>query len=178
MSKIRHLPASTLLGMAMLLAFLFTFSACSDAFGPDQEKKSKLAPDFSLVTLSGKQLTREGLQGKVVILDFWATWCPPCRAAIPHLVELYNAHRDQGLVVVGVSLDRGGEEEVAEFIRRNRVTYDIVMGAGNPIVKDFGDISSIPVLFVLNRKGEIVFKAIGFNSQIARNLEDKLAEIL
>ncbi|MBN2232824.1 MAG: TlpA family protein disulfide reductase [Deltaproteobacteria bacterium] len=178
MIQIRRIPVPSLLCTALLLASMICFSACSDASGPTQQKKNKLAPDFSLVSLSGKQLTRESLQGKVVILDFWATWCPPCRAAIPHLVDLYNAHRDQGLEIVGVSLDRGGEEEVADFIRRNRVSYDIAIGTGNPIIKDFGDISSIPVLFILNREGEIVFKAVGFNSQIAKNIEDKLAEIL
>jgi len=151
--------------------------ACSDSSAPKQ-KNEKLAPDFSLTSLDGKKLTRDSLKGKVVILDFWATWCPPCRASIPHLVELYKKYHDQGLVVVGISLDRGGGQEVSDFAERNHIDYDLVMGVNNAIIKDFGEVSSIPTIIILNRQAEIVFKAVGYNPEIARAIDNKVAESL
>jgi len=161
---------------ALVLIFC-ALIACGDSSAPKQ-KKGKLAPDFSLTSLDGKKLNRDSLKGKVVILDFWATWCPPCRAAIPHLVELHKKYGDQGLVVIGISLDRGGKEEVADFAERNHIDYDLVMGINNAILKDFGDVSSIPTIIVLNQQAEIIFKAVGYNAEIAKNIDSKVAESL
>ena len=160
-----------------LFLILFGLIGCGDSSAPKQ-KNAKLAPDFSMTSLDGKELTRDSLKGKVVILDFWATWCPPCRAAIPHLVEIHKKYRDQGLVVVGISLDRGGKEEVADFAERNHIDYDLVMGVNNAILKDFGDVSSIPTIIILNRQSEIIFKAVGFNAEIAQTIDSKVAESL
>lgn len=160
-----------------LLFILCGLIGCGDSSAPKQ-KNANLAPDFSMTSLDGKKLTRDSLKGKVVILDFWATWCPPCRAAIPHLVEIHKKYRDQGLVVVGISLDRGGKEEVADFAERNHIDYDLVMGVNNSILKNFGDVSSIPTIIILNRKSEIIFKAVGFNSEIAQTIDSKVAEAL
>ncbi len=160
-----------------LILILCGLIACGDSSAPKQ-KNEKLAPDFSLTSLDGRKLTRDSLKGKVVILDFWATWCPPCRASIPHLVELYKKYHDQGLVVVGVSLDRGGRQEVADFAERNHIDYDLVMGVNNAIIKDFGEVSSIPTIIILNRQAEIIFKAVGYNPEIARTIDNKVAESL
>lgn len=153
------------------------FIACGDSSAP-KKKEGKLAPDFSLTSLDGKKLSRDALKGKVVILDFWATWCPPCRAAIPHLVELHKKYRDQGLVIIGISLDRGGKDEVADFAERNHIDYDLVMGVNNAILKDFGAVSSIPTIIVLNQQAEITFKSVGYNAEIAKNIEEKVVESL
>ncbi|MBN2332030.1 MAG: TlpA family protein disulfide reductase [Deltaproteobacteria bacterium] len=161
----------------VLFLILISFCSCGQSSGPE-EKKGKLAPDFSLTSFAGKKLTRDSLNGKVVILDFWATWCPPCRAAIPHLVELDKEYRDRGLVIIGVSLDRGGKEEVADFARRNQMDYDLALGIDNAILKSFGEISSIPTMIVLNQKSEIVFRAVGFNNEIAQAIDDKIIELL
>jgi len=161
----------------VLLLILCGLIACGDSSTPKQ-KNEKLAPDFSLTSLDGKKITRDSLKGKVVILDFWATWCPPCRAAIPHLVELYKKYGNQGLVIVGVSLDRGGKEEVADFAERNHIDYNLVMGANNAILKDFGDVSSIPTIIILNQQSEIIFKAVGYNAEIAQTIDGKVVESL
>ena len=146
----------------------------------DSQKKTKVkksVPEFSLTSLDGNQITRDSLKGKVVILDFWATWCAPCRAAIPHLANLYETYKDQGLEVIGVSLDNGKSEAV-DFIKRNRVPYPIAMGTDNSITKDLGNISSLPTIILLNKKSSIELKVVGFNAEIGAKLEKKIKELL
>ncbi|NIA19479.1 MAG: redoxin domain-containing protein [Xanthomonadaceae bacterium] len=172
--KTRNRSCMKIFALVLILCGLI---ACGDSSAPKQ-KNGKLAPDFSLTSLDGKELTRDSLKGKVVILDFWATWCPPCRAAIPHLVEMYKKYHDQGLVVVGISLDRGGKEEVSDFAERNHIDYDLVMGVNNAILKDFGEVSSIPTIIILNQQAEIIFKAVGYNAEIAQTIDDKVTESL
>jgi thiol-disulfide isomerase/thioredoxin len=162
----------------ILLLFVISLllTGCGDN-GGNTTKVSKKTPDFSLQTLDGQTLTRDGLKGKVVLLDFWATWCPPCRAAIPHLVELYEKHKDDGLVVVGVSLDKK-PDAVRDFVKRNNVPYPVAIGSDNPIVKDMGNISSLPTLILLDRKGAIQLKIIGFNAEIGARIEEQASKLL
>ncbi len=175
----RKTPISRIFLLTMLAFLLATLAAgCGQGDSQSRKGSSKLAPEFSLVSLDGKKLTRESLQGKVVILDFWATWCPPCRAAIPHLVELDKKYRDRGLVIIGISLDRGGQDEVLKFARENHIGYELVMGSDNDIQKCFADVTSIPTIMLLNQKAEIVFRAVGFNADIAQTVEEKITELL
>ncbi len=106
------------------------------------------------------------LKGKVVILDFWATWCPPCRKGIPDFVELKEEYKDKGLEIVGISLDamtRGGAtaNDVIPFITEYKINYPIVKG-DEKIVYSFGGIKSIPTTFVLDRGGKVVAKFQGY----------------
>ena len=160
----------------LLLAFILTVSTgCGD--GQKKAKVLKTVPAFSLTSLEGTTITKENLKGKVVILDFWATWCPPCRAAIPHLTELYETFKAQGLEVVGVSLDQN-KSDVVDFVKRNRVPYPIAIGTDNPITKDLGNISSLPTIIVLSKTSSIAFKVVGFNAEIGTKLESKVKELL
>ena len=86
-----------------------------------------LAPDFSLPTLTGEPLTLSSYRGKVVLLDFWATWCDPCREEIPHFVELQTKYGSQGLQIIGVSMD-DSPEPVRDYAQRVKINYPIVMG--------------------------------------------------
>ena len=140
--------------LSLLIAALLT--GCGDS-GPKKAKVAKVVPDFSLTSLEGQPITRDSLKGKVVLLDFWATWCAPCRAAIPHLVTLYETYKDQGLEVIGVSLDQGDPSDVEEFVKRNHIPYPIAMGTNNPITKDLGNISSLPTIILLSKKPSIEF---------------------
>ncbi len=165
---------------AIVLVLFFVLSLALSGCGDSNTKTKvpKTAPDFTLTTLDGQTITRDGLKGKVVLLDFWATWCPPCRAAIPHLVKLYNEYKDEGLVVVGISLDKGEKKDVVDFVERNQIPYPISIAPDNPIVKDMGNISSLPTLIMLDRKAEISFKVIGYNQEIGEKLESRLKELL
>ena len=170
-------PSATKLNILVLLfALMLVFSGCGDS--GKTTKVPKTAPAFTLTTLDGQTITRDGLKGKVVLLDFWATWCPPCRAAIPHLIKLYDKYKDEGLVVVGVSLDKGDRKEVVDFVKRNRIPYPVSVAPDNPIIKDMGNISSLPTLIMLDRKAEISFKVIGFNQEIGEKLENRLEKLL
>ena len=106
------------------------------------------------------------LKGKIVILDFWATWCPPCRKGIPDFVELKEEYKDKGLEIVGISLDaisRGGAtaNDVVPFMAEYNINYPIVKGDEN-VVYSFGGIQSIPTTFVLDREGKVIEKFQGF----------------
>lgn len=121
--------------------------------------KRALAPDFSLPELTGEQLSLSAYRGRVVLLDFWATWCDPCRDEIPHLVELQNKYRDQGLQIIGVSMD-DGPEPVRDFYQRFQMNYPVVMGNAK-IGELYGGILGLPIAFVIGRDGRIYARHAG-----------------
>jgi len=118
-----------------------------------------LAPDFSLPELTGQRLSLSTYRGQVVLLDFWATWCDPCREEIPHLVELQNKYRDQGLQIVGVSMD-DGPEPVRDFYQHFRMNYPVVMGNAQ-IGELYGGVLGLPIAFLIGRDGRIYSKHMG-----------------
>ena len=119
------------------------------------------APAWELKDVNGNAVKLSDFKGKVVILDFWATWCPPCRAEIPHFVELQDKYGKQGLVIVGISLDEGGPGVVSSFVKANKMNYPIVMG-NLDIAQQYGATDGIPTTFVIDRKGNIVSTHLGF----------------
>jgi cytochrome c biogenesis protein CcmG/thiol:disulfide interchange protein DsbE len=118
-----------------------------------------LAPDFSLTDLSGRTLTLADYRGKVVLLNFWATWCGPCRLEVPGFVDLQSKYRDQGLVVIGISMD-DEEAPVREFYQRYRMNYPVAMG-DDAVADRFGGILGLPTTFVIQRDGHIYAKQTG-----------------
>ncbi|MBD3426673.1 MAG: redoxin domain-containing protein [Candidatus Omnitrophica bacterium] len=122
------------------------------------------APDFTLKDISGNDFSLSNTEGKVVILDFWATWCPPCRMEVPHFEALYRRYKSEGLVIVGVSLDRAGAAPVREFAREADVSYPLVMG-DQATVSAYGGIRGIPTTFIIDRQGRIVEKVVGYRDR-------------
>lgn len=118
-----------------------------------------LAPDFSLPDLTGRRLSLSTYRGKVVLLDFWATWCDPCREEIPHFVELQNKYRDRGFQILGVSMD-DGPEPVRDFYQRFKMTYPVVMGNAKT-GELYGGVLGLPIAFLIGRDGRIYGKHIG-----------------
>jgi len=125
---------------------------------------AKTAPSFTLQDLKGNQISLSDFQGKVVVLDFWATWCPPCVKEIPHFIELYEQYKDRGFAMVGISLDRQGVSVVKSFAQKYRVNYPILMTDGQ-VDKAYGGITGIPTTFVIDSAGNIRQKYIGYREK-------------
>ena len=109
-------------------------------------------------------LKSEDLRGNVVVVDFWATWCPPCRAEIPGYIEMQRELADEGLVVVGVSLDEGGPAVVQKFAERMGIDYELVMG-DRDVVNAFGGVQVIPTTFLIDREGKVRHRKEGMMSR-------------
>ena len=131
------------------------------------------APQFSLPNLDGKIISLKDYANKVVVVDFWATWCGPCRQEIPHLNRLYLDNRAKGLEVIGISMD-DGTDVVKQFLLKNRIDYPVVMG-NEGIDRDFGGVEGIPTKFIIDRNGNVVRKLVGYQ---VPELERAIREIL
>jgi cytochrome c biogenesis protein CcmG/thiol:disulfide interchange protein DsbE len=118
-----------------------------------------VAPDFSLHDLNGQPLTLASYRGKVVLLDFWATWCAPCRNEIPHFVALQNQYREQGLQVLGISMD-DGPKPVREFYQQFQMNYPVALGT-EKLATAYGGVLGLPVTFLIGRDGQVAAKYIG-----------------
>ncbi|MGA7908446.1 MAG: redoxin domain-containing protein [Candidatus Sulfotelmatobacter sp.] len=117
------------------------------------------APHFSLPGLTGQQLDLSSYRGKVVLLDFWATWCDPCRDEIPHFVELQSKYGSQGLQIIGVSMD-DGPEPVRDFYQRYKMNYPVVMGNAET-GELYGGVLGLPIAFLIGRDGRISTRHVG-----------------
>jgi len=123
--------------------------------------EAKTAPEFSVRLLDNRTLRMQDLRGKPVVLDFWATWCVPCRAGMPDLDAAQKRYARQGLIVLGLSVDEEGPDVVKPFVQKLGVGYRIAM-ADDKILDQYGPIRSIPTIFFINRQGEVVRRITGY----------------
>ena len=124
----------------------------------------KAAPSFTVLDLNGKEVSLSDFNGKVVILDFWATWCPPCVKEIPHFIELYKEYKNQGLAILGISVDQQGIGVVKAFNKKYKINYPIVM-ANRQVVNGYSNIRSIPTTFVIDPAGKIRRMYVGYREK-------------
>ena len=134
------------------------------ALASDAGLTDKAAPGWELQDLAGKTVHLADFKGKVVILDFWATWCPPCRAEIPGFIDLQKKYQAQGLVIVGVSLDDAGVDTVKAFVQKMGMNYPVVMSDKN-VISTYGNIEAIQTTFVIDRSGRIVKQHLGLTDE-------------
>ena len=127
---------------------------------------NQAAPAFRVTTLDGAPVTPDSLRGKVVLLNFWATWCPPCRVEMPGFQDVYDEHREDGFVVLGVSTDRAGRAPVLAFLREQGITYPVAMANGE-IVSAYGGARVLPTSFLIDRDGRIRNEVRGYFAEVA-----------
>ncbi len=138
---------------------------------------AKAMPEFSLSSAvdSGKIVNSKEFQGKVLLVTFFATWCPPCRQEIPEFIELQKTLSDKGFSVVAISIDEGGSEVVKKLVEMEQINYPVLM-ANERVLSGFGGISGIPTSFLINRKGSVVKSYPGY---VQRDLvEDDIEQML
>lgn len=137
--------------------------------------KDDKAPDFTLKSVDGKTIKLSDYKGKVVIIDFWATWCPPCRKGIPDLISIQKEFKDK-VVIIGISLDREKTiKDVPGFAKDYGINYPIVYG-DDKVVIDYGGIQSIPTAFVVDKNGTVVDMHVGLVSK--ETYVNKIKELL
>lgn len=118
------------------------------------------APEWTLKGLDGQDVSSAQFKGKVVVVDFWATWCGPCLMEIPGYIGLQKKYGKDGLVIVGVSLDRGGAAKVRKFVEKEGINYVVVLG-DDEVAERFGGLEAIPTTFLIDRAGRIVHRKTG-----------------
>jgi peroxiredoxin len=133
------------------------------------------APAWTLKDLNGAPVSMAQFKGKVVVVDFWATWCPPCRAEIPGYIEMVRKHGKDGLVIVGISLDQGGPEVVKPFAAKAGINYQLVMG-DDGVVAAFGGVEGIPTTCLIDRSGTIRDRKVG--AEESESYERKVLAVL
>jgi thiol-disulfide isomerase/thioredoxin len=133
------------------------------------------APDFTLETLDGKSVTLSSLRGKAVVVNFWATWCGPCKIETPWLVELQNQYGAQGLQIVGVAMDDSGKDEIARFAKDMGMNYPVVLGK-EAVGQAYGGVDALPESFFVGRDGKIVDKIMGLEGR--SEIEDAIKKAL
>ena len=139
-------------------------------------KPGQPAPGFKVITTSGQSVTLDNYRGHVLVIDFFATWCQPCRQSIPHLVEMNRKYGKQGLHVLGLSADEDGERVVKTFAAEYKINYPLAL-AGDVTTVDFG-VRSVPIMFLVDKKGKIVEIYRGFSDEIGRSIEQNLKRLL
>lgn len=156
--------------LTCLLPFMV---GCSE----DRSKEDKpTAPTFTLKDLSGREVSLSDFRGKVVLLDFWATWCPPCLLSIPHLNALHRAYGERGFEILGINLDQGDPDNLSAFVEKMKITYPILIGTSE-VTKQYG-VNPIPTGFLVDREGHLRVRIIGFNETIQESMAQEIEKLL
>ncbi|MHB1863049.1 MAG: TlpA disulfide reductase family protein [Gemmatimonadaceae bacterium] len=134
-------------------------------------------PPFQLTTLAGQPVSSDQLRGKVVLINFWASWCPPCRFEMPGFESVYERNKNRDFVVLGVSMDAGSTDGVKKFLADNHITYPVAMATGD-MVESFGNVNLLPTSFLIDRQGRIrntvqgIFAAVALDQAVQRLLAE------
>jgi thiol-disulfide isomerase/thioredoxin len=162
----RHFPSLKALQLTLPVCLLGIFALALVPLGSDAQlpvirfvRDPDPAPDFQVKDLDGKDLSLEALKGKVILLNFWATWCGPCRAEIPGLIELQNKYNDR-LQIIGMVVDDDDETAIRDVVKNEAINYPVALTTLQ-VRMAYGGISALPTVFVINLEGRVVQKHVG-----------------
>ena len=174
--SLRALSTSFLAGLCLGVVLFISnpgSSEASSAIKPPKDRK--VAADFTLKDSRGVDVNLSDYKGKVVVLNFWATWCGPCKVEIPWFAEFENKYKDSGFVVLGVSMDEDGWETVRPYMEKMKMTYRVTIG-DQALAAKFGGIESLPETLLIDREGRVAAKHVGLASK--SNYGDEIAQLL
>ena len=158
----RHVLVLSAMTAAMVLTGCSSPSSVSAAVKPDGERKP--AVDFSLTDAAGKPVRLSDFKGKVVLLNFWATWCGPCKVEIPWFIEFQQTYRGKDLVILGVSFDDDGWKSVKPYVAEKKINYRIMIGT-DEVAKQYGGLDSLPTTLMIDRAGRVAATHVGLISK-------------
>jgi len=144
--------------LRFVLALLLALPACAVTLKTEAARKR--APEFELKDNIGKIVKLSDYAGKVVLIDFWATWCAPCKSAMPWMSELAGKYRGEGFEILGISMDEDGWTKVLPFLQKVKVGYPILMG-NKRVAYLYGDVESLPLAFFVDRQGRVAAMHLG-----------------
>jgi peroxiredoxin len=142
---------------------------------PVSQMKGDVAPDFTLQSLDGKTVHLSDYRGKAVLLNFWATWCAPCKIEMPWFVELQKEYGPEGLQIVGVAMDDASPKEIADFAKEMGVNYPVLIGK-EAVGDAYGGVQFLPESFYIDRNGKVLDKAFGLKGR--GEIEDNIKKIV
>jgi peroxiredoxin len=150
--------------LAIMLYFGFHMARRSPSARTSYSLKSAAAPDFTLESLDGQSMRLSDFRGKAVLLNFWATWCGPCKIEMPWFVDLQNQYGSQGLQIVGVAMDDSAKEDIDKFVKEMGVNYPVLIGK-EAVGDAYGGVPALPESFFISRDGKIMDKFIGLRGK-------------
>jgi len=168
---VKPMRLSLLFTTALLIGALL--AGCAKKQQPVSSRKA--APDFVLKDAAGKEVRLSDYRGKVVLLDFWATWCGPCRIEIPWFTQMEQQKKDKGFAVLGVSMDDDGWKAVNPFVKEMKINYRVLLG-NDEVAKNYGGLDALPTTFLIDRDGKIASVHVGLASR--KDFEEGIDELL
>jgi thiol-disulfide isomerase/thioredoxin len=173
LATVKQTSRKYLVSLGICLSCLLFLPHCAKEGKPPEPSS---APDFTLKTLDGQEITLSKLKGRVVLLDFWATWCAPCREAIPHLIHLHKTYKENGLEVIGLNVDRGDADTVRRFVKSMDIPYPIAP-TPDDVSRSYGA-TGLPTTILVDKNGRIRQKFLGFSSEISKEMTAVVAELI